>query len=131
MECSICYEQFIIPSSEENYQKLENEFMNNHENDDNKDIKFMSLLLLPNMTPAYKCHNNKCSKYMCDYCYNNTVNNKKLFQCHYCRTHDYKTYMQINVLRELQIKILGEDGFKKCCEKEVSLWQIPAGMREI
>lgn len=116
MKCSICYENFIQPSSDENYEELKKEFMTKH-NDDNDDndkcIKFMSLLLLPNTMPRYRCQNDKCCQCMCDYCYENTINEKKLFKCHYCRVNDYKTYMKINVLRELQIKVLGEDGFRK------------------
>lgn len=112
MECSICYENFIQPLSDENYEKLEKEFMTNH-NYDNNGIKFMSLLLLPNATPRYMCQNDKCRKYVCDYCYENTINDRELFKCHYCRMNDYKTYMKRNVLRELQIKVLGEAGFIK------------------
>jgi hypothetical protein len=56
---------------------------------------------------------------MCDYCYENTINKKELFKCHYCRMNDYKTYMKINVLRELQIKVLGEDGFRKWWKEQI------------
>ena len=119
MECSICYEQFIQPSSNENYEELEKDFMTKHDNDNSKDIKFMSLLLLPNMKPRYRCANDKCSVYMCDYCYENTINEKKLFKCHYCRMNDYKIYIQKNVLRELQIKVLGKEGFRKWYMKQL------------
>jgi hypothetical protein len=113
MECSICYEQFIQPSSDENCEELEKDFMTNHIDDNDKVIKYLSLLLLPNMTPRYKCKIDKCCVYICDYCYEMSINEKELFKCHYCRVNDYKTYMKINVLRELQIKVLGEDGFRK------------------
>ena len=112
MECSICYEQFIQPTSDENRKELEEEFDKNH-NDHYKWFRYCALLLLPNEMPKYKCHNDKCCKYMCDYCYEKTINDTKLFKCHYCRMNDYKTYMNINVLRELQIKVLGKDGFIK------------------
>ena len=113
MNCSICYEYFIQPSSNEDYKELEKKFMIEHNKDNNKDIKFLSLLLISNCKPKYMCSNDKCGMYMCDYCYDNTINEKELFKCHYCRTNDYKKYMKINVLRELQIKILGKEGFKK------------------
>ncbi len=119
MECSICYENFIQPSSDENYDELQKEFMKKHNDDNDKVIKWMSLALLPNMTPRYRCPNYKCCKYMCDYCYENTINEKELFKCHYCRINDYKTYMQINVLRELQIKVLGKEGFIKWWRDQV------------
>jgi hypothetical protein len=119
MECSICYENFIQPSSNENYEELEKEFMINHNDDNYKDIKFCSLLLLPNRTPRYRCPNEKCYKYICDYCYENTINEKELFMCHYCRMNDYKTYVKVNVLRELQIKVLGEEGFRKWWKEQI------------
>jgi hypothetical protein len=119
MECSICYEQFIQPTSDDNCEELKKEFMTNHNDDNYKDIKYMSLLLLPNMKPRYRCQNGKCCKYICDYCYENTINEKELFKCHYCRINDYKTYMKINVLRELQIKVLGEDGFRKWWKEQM------------
>jgi len=120
MECSICYENFIQPSSNENCDELQKEFMKNHNDDNKKDIKFMSLLIFPNDTPRYRCPNDKCCKYMCDYCYENTINEKELFKCHYCRMNDYKTYMKINVLRELQIKVLGKNGFIKWYKEQLS-----------
>jgi hypothetical protein len=119
MECSICYENFIQPSSDENYEELKKEFMTNHNHDNDKDIKFMSLLLFPNRTPRYRCQNDKCCQCMCDYCYENTINEKELFKCHSCRVNDYKTYMKINVLRELQIKVLGDDGFRKWYKEQL------------
>jgi hypothetical protein len=79
MECSICYENFIQLSSNENCDELEKEFMKNHNDDNKKDIKFMSLLIFPNGTPRYRCQNDKCCKYMCDYCYENTINEKEIF----------------------------------------------------
>jgi hypothetical protein len=120
MECCICYENFIQPSSNENCDELEKEFMKNHNDDNDKVIKWMSLLIFPNDTPRYRCPNDKCSKFMCDYCYENTINEKELFKCHYCRMNDYKTYMKINVLRELQIKVLGKDGFIKWYKEQLS-----------
>ena len=119
MECSICYENFIQPLSDENYEELKKEFMTNYNDDNDKGIKFMSLLLLPNTTPRYRCQNDKCSKYMCDYCYENSINEKELFMCHSCKVNDYKTYMKINVLRELQIKVLGDDGFRKWYKEQL------------
>ena len=119
MECSICFENFIQPSSNENCDELQKEFMKNHNDDNKKDIKFMSLLIFPNDTPRYRCPNDKCCKYMCDYCYENTINEKELFKCHYCRMNDYNTYMKINVLRELQIKVLGKDGFIKWYKEQL------------
>ena len=119
MECSICWENFIQPSSNENCEELKKEFMANHNGDNNRDIKYMSLLLLPNMIPRYRCQNEKCYKYICDYCYENTINEKELFKCHYCRMNDYKTYVKVNVLRELQIKVLGEEGFRKWWKEQI------------
>ena len=119
MECSICWEKFIQPSSNENCEELKKEFMANHNGDNNRDIKYMSLLLLPNMTPIYRCQNKKCYKYICDYCYENTINEKELFKCHYCRMNDYNIYMKVNVLRELQIKVLGEEGFRKWWKEQI------------
>ena len=119
MECSICYEQFIQPISDENCEELEKEFMDAHVNDNDKNTKYLSLLLLPNVKPRYKCHNDKCCKYICDYCYDVSINEKELFRCHYCRLNDYKTYMKINVLRELQIKVLGDDGFRKWYQEQL------------
>ncbi len=118
MECSICYEEFIQPISQENSEELQNKFMSEHNDDIDKDIKFMCLLLLPKQMPVYTCQNDKCCKHMCDYCYGNTINEKKLFKCHYCRVYDYKTFMRINVLRELQINVLGKDGFIEC----INIW---------
>jgi hypothetical protein len=119
MECSICWENFIQPSSNENCEELKKEFMANHNGDNNRDIKYMSLLLLPNMIPRYRCQNEKCYKYICDYCYENTINEKELFKCHYCRMNDYNVYMKVNVLRELQIKVLGEEGFRKWWKEQI------------
>ena len=109
MECSICFEQFIRPTSADNYTELYNEFMEKN----NDDIKFLSLLLLPNQNPFYQCHNDRCNKYLCEDCYLKSIDDSTLFKCHYCRCCDYKIYMSKNVLRQLQIKVLGEDGFKK------------------
>jgi len=76
MECSICYEQFIQPISDENRKELEEEFDKNH-NDYYKWFRYCALLLLPNDMPRYKCSNDKCCKYMCDYCYEKTIDEKK------------------------------------------------------
>lgn len=120
MECSICYEQFIRPTSDENRKALEEEFDKNH-NDYDKWFRYCALLLLlPIDMPRYKCRNDKCCKYMCDYCYEKTIDKKKIFKCHYCRVNDYKTYMTTNVLQELQFKVLGKDGVL-----ELLLEQIP------
>jgi hypothetical protein len=119
MECSICFEQFIQPSSDENCEELKKDFMANHTSDNDKDIKYLALLLLPNMSPRYSCQNDKCRMHLCDYCYEMSIDEKVLFNCHYCRLNDYKTYMKINVLRELQIKVLGKDGFRKWWREQV------------
>jgi hypothetical protein len=37
----------------------------------------------------------------------------------YCRMNDYKTYIKVNVLRELQIKVLGEEGFRKWWKEQI------------
>ena len=76
MECSIYWEKFIQPSSNENSEELKKEFMENHNGDNNMVIKYISLLLLPNMTHRYRCQNDKCYQYICDYCYENTINEK-------------------------------------------------------
>lgn len=122
MECSICYEQFIQLPSNERSKELEEEFDKNHNDDyDYKWFRYCALLLYPNAMPRYKCHNDKCCKYMCDYCYENTINEKELFKCHYCKTIDYKTYMKKNVLLKLQIKVLGSDGFMDLLMEQVTL----------
>ena len=114
MECSICYEEFIqVGMCKQNDDEAKTEFMENHQDDEDNEIKFMSLMLLPHHKPRYKCPNDKCCKYICDYCYDNTIDEKTLFKCHYCRMVDYKTYIITNVLRELQIKVLGKEGFIK------------------
>ena len=118
MECSICYEQFIQPSSNEHYEELEKKFMTIHNKDENKDIKFGGLLLLPNMTP-YKCPTYECNKYICDYCYDKLYDDKEIHKCAYCRRNDYKTYYKKNVLRQLQIKVLGKDGFLKWYKEQI------------
>ena len=120
MEFCICYEQFIQITSYDNCEELKKDFMLFHNDDDNKVIKYISLLLLPNMMPRYTCQNEKCCKYICDYCYENTINLKDMFQCPYCRMNDYKAYMKKNVLRELQIKVLGKDGFIKLLIEQIS-----------
>ena len=118
MECSICYEQFIQFTSD-NSEELKKDFMSFYNDDADKIIKYISLLLLPNMMPKYTCQNDKCCKYICDYCYENTIDFNKIFKCPYCRMKDYKTYMKIFVLRELQIKVLGEDGFRKWWKEQI------------
>ena len=87
--------------------------------DPNHDIhKFLSLLLFPNMMPRYTCNNKKCGVFYCDECYYQTIN-EKVFKCHYCRCYDYKTYMCINVLLDLQIKILSKEGYKRWFMEEI------------
>jgi len=116
MKCSICYENFIQPTSEENFEEIKREFME----DPNYDIhKFLSLLLFPNMKPRYTCNNEKCGVFYCDICYYQTINEKELFKCHFCRCYDYKTFMGVNVLRELQIKVLGNEGYKRWFMEEI------------
>ena len=39
---------------------------------------------------------------MCDYCFDRSINEYKLFKCHYCRQNDFKAHMTTNVLDELQ-----------------------------
>ena len=112
MECSICYEEFIqLGMCKQKNDEAKKEFMENHQDDEYKIIKCMSLIIIPPHKP-YKCPNDKCCKYICDYCYDNTIDEKTLFKCHYCRMVDYKTYIITNVLRELQIKVLGEEGYE-------------------
>ena len=59
MECAICYNKFIQPTSDKNCEELKKEFMANHKDDNDKDIKYMLLFLLPNMKPRYRCQNDK------------------------------------------------------------------------
>jgi len=119
MECCICYEKFIQLTSNNNCEEFTKDFMSFYNDDNVKVIKYISLLLLPNMMPRYTCQNDKCCKYICDYCYENSINFKDMFKCPYCRMNDYKSYMKKTVLRELQIKVLGEDGFRKWWKEQI------------
>jgi hypothetical protein len=113
MECAMCFEQFIQFTSDKDLLDKRNEYM---KKSNNNNIKFLSLLLLPDQKPKYACKTNECNKYFCDDCYENKKCVTKIFQCNYCNTCDYKEYMLVNVLRELQIKVLGEEAHLEWCK---------------
>jgi len=106
MKCGMCFEKFIQPTNDKDLFNKRDEYM---KKSNNNNVKFLSLLLLPDQMPKYKCKAAKCGKFFCDDCYETKKETTKIFKCKYCNTYDYREYMLVNVLRDLQIKVLGEN----------------------
>ena len=106
MICAICSEKFIQPTDDKDLFDKRTKYLKKN---NNNGVKFLSLLLLPDQMPKYKCKADKCGKFFCDDCYETKKEITKIFKCGFCNTYDYKDYMLVNVLREVQIKVLGEN----------------------
>lgn len=124
MECSICYEKFLIPRNDKEFVKMYREIVKN--NDLEEIMKFNNLILMPHYgNKIYTCSTNKCKCVICQDCFIKLTHNGKsilsvtdedipsiydYFICPYCRNIDWKDYMK-NVLNELQQKVLGKEIF--------------------
>jgi hypothetical protein len=131
MECSICYEKFFTPKSQEECERLYEE--NVKDNNFDEIMKFKNLLITPKHNNIHYCCTPNCECLICEDCWIKIKHNGKginemdeddipsnydYFECPYCKQIDWKDYMN-NVFNELQKKILGEEEFieifyKKC-----------------
>jgi len=123
MECSICYEKFFTPKTEEELKYLINE---NIKKKSYKEIeKFKNLLITNNHNKTHTCPTPNCQCITCGDCWIKITHKGKkiyeateddfpsindIFVCPYCKNVDWKYYMN-NVFNELQIKVLGYDVF--------------------
>ena len=125
MECSICYEKFIISVEEFDV------FMNSVDRKNiNKFMKFQNLFITKRNKPVICCIDT-CKSIFCYDCITNirmggnimdmtqeeldkidhtTITN---YKCPFCRNIDWKNYMKIVVLNQLQNKILTDDEYYK------------------
>ena len=125
MECAICYENFFIPETEEEFKNMYNK--NVQDNNLEQIMKFTNLLITSNHNTSYKCPTPNCNCIICGDCWIKITHNVKdideileyenkynynYFKCPYCRQIDWKEYMN-NVFIELQSKLLPEDIFLK------------------
>jgi DNA-directed RNA polymerase subunit RPC12/RpoP len=125
MECAICYEKFLIPKSKEEFEKICNQNVKN--NDYNEIQKLKKLLITPNHNETHTCSTPNCECIICSDCWSRiTLKGKNIweateddipsiydkFKCPYCRSIDWKYYME-NVFDELQEKVLGREEFYK------------------
>ena len=123
MSCSICYETFINPKDytrEEFMELFEKKTTTNNEHDDDKFMRFNSLIIQKDN--PFKCNTPNCKKLYCQQCYIKikqsddeedewNYGKKDIFRCSYCRNIDYKDYMKNNVLQDMMQKVLGKEEF--------------------
>ena len=108
--CNICYERFLYPMSSEEYENLWDVHIPASCGDrlfDEQFQKFYGLLY----GPHYVCSNRNCNITICAYCYDRLRTAPKPSKCVFCRVMDYRSYIRLSVLPELQIKILGVDEY--------------------
>jgi len=105
MECSLCYEKFLIPKTNEEKEDLELYIEENPE----EIMKIDNLLITPKHNKTHTCSICDCIicrdcwfKYTFDYKIDHDILNK----CPFCIQIDWKDHMG-NVLYELQMKVLG------------------------
>lgn len=139
MECSICFERFFTPKTQDELNKLYEENVKNK--DDLSEIfKFRNLLITSKNNQTHVCSTPNCGCLTCGDCWMKITHKGKglmdlmnitsddmpsmhdYFICPYCRIIDWKYYMN-NVFQELQTKILGEEEFctllaKKWCHDD-------------
>ena len=124
MECSICYEKFLIPRNDKEFIQMYKEIVKN--NDLNEIMHFNNLIIMPKYdNNIYICSTQNCNCIICKDCVIKLTHNGKnileitnediptkydYFKCPYCRNIDWKDYMK-NVFNELQEKILGKEKF--------------------
>jgi hypothetical protein len=121
MKCSICYEKFFTPKSEEECKKLYKENVKDHNFDEI--MKFDNLLITSKHNNTHSCSTSNCECLICGDCWIKITHNGKgidamtdddipskynYFKCPYCRQVDWKDYMN-NVFNELSHKVLGKD----------------------
>ena len=114
MECSICYESFFKPKTNEELKKKINKLWNNKDFDL---AKFDSLLITPNHNTTFKCSTNNCNNIICEVCWDKSsklddfISNikPKNFTCPFCKQINYDKYYKKTVLIELKQKFFGDD----------------------
>jgi hypothetical protein len=128
MKCSICYEKFFTPKTEEEFEKIYRENVKNNSYDEI--MKFTNLLVTPKYNNTHSCSTPNCECLICEDCWIKITYNSKdideineeeayFFKCPYCRQIDWKNYMN-NIFIELQKKVLEKEEFieimiKKFC----------------
>jgi len=132
MECAICYENFFTPKSQEEYEKLCNE--NIEDADYDEIMKFKNLLITPKHNHTHYCSTPNCDCVICGNCWikythkGKDIMNAKMsdmpsiydyFTCPYCKNVDWKDYMN-NVFNQLQQKVLGEKEFNKLIREKMN-----------
>jgi hypothetical protein len=116
MECTLCYEIFVIIKTKEEEKKEWNKIKKG--GIDNISY-FLNLWITPEYDPSYTCSNKKCNNIICGNCWETINNNFQLLyetepilpywgeiKCPFCRQTDWRYYMKQYVLDELQNKFL-------------------------
>ena len=121
MDCSICYEKFFRPKTQEELKTL---FKENVKCAGDL-LKFQNLLITRKNNSTYSCSTPNCSCIICGDCLHKMHYNGKsveeyteddmpeanyLFECPLCRQIDWKFRMN-KVFFELQQKVLSEEDF--------------------
>jgi hypothetical protein len=136
MECSICFEKFIFPNSnEESFETLYSNYKKDEIIDEYKKlINFKHLIITTKHDSTIKCETPNCNSTLCNNCFTKlTFNGKELedayeedfpsentlFKCPFCRQVYYKYYMKVNILNELLEKVLGVEKYRKYMIKKL------------
>lgn len=114
MQCAICYEEFFIINSEEEYLIKRNNFITELKlSDYDKEKKFYEMLkftglhITPKYDPRHSCITDNCNSKICDTCWKKITEQE--YKCPFCRKFNEKDYFKYEVLAELQVSILNEE----------------------
>tara|TARA_Y100000389_G_scaffold204851_1_gene260178 strand:- start:5436 stop:5810 length:375 start_codon:yes stop_codon:yes gene_type:complete len=114
MECAICYEEFFIINSKEEYSIKKNNFISELQlSDYDKEknfyeiLKFRGLHITPDYDPRHYCNTDNCNSKICDSCWKKMTEIE--YKCPFCREFNKKDYFNYEVLAELQANILNEE----------------------
>jgi hypothetical protein len=109
MECSICFDKFISPKTEQEFKNLVTDMVIKSDSKEAAD-RFHGLLLTESDPMPFTCFNENCDVLICGNCCAKVLPKDKysVYKCSHCRMEDWKLYMSQNVILELLIVVLGQ-----------------------
>mgnify|MGYP006437556903 CR=1 FL=1 len=121
MECSICFETFILTKNDmkeylncKDDVKFEKVLQTTMKDSD----KFMKMqgLMIKEKENLYKCPTPGCKRILCRDCFEKSGGDLHIgenYTCPFCKLIDYKYNFTCSVLNELLEKTMGKEEFKK------------------
>jgi hypothetical protein len=130
MECSICYEKFIYPTSKVEFEKLFENYNNiNYTLDKRRNfLNFMRLVITSRHNETIQCETPNCNSIICSNCWTKYTDRENesfdkfdntLDKCPFCKQVYWKYYMKNIVHFELLMKVLNVDEFNEYTFKKM------------